>query len=130
MESVTRVLRFSSAVAMLALLCAIPSSRAAVPSPAESYAEVRKVFQEAYARASTSIVDSGANDSDDLKSYPLYPYLQAARIQQALSLSNGDSRYRNERMATSKVHGRPIAAIVTAITGWLFVPIRKCAHSS
>lgn len=90
MESVIRVLRFISAAATLALLCAIPSSQAA-GTLAASYTEVRKAFQEAYARASTSIVDSGATDSDDLKSYPLYPYLQAARIQQALSLSNGDS---------------------------------------
>ena len=91
MESVTRVLRFSLA-ATLALLCAMPSSpRAAGNSVAASYAEVRKSFQEAYARASTSIVDSEANDSDDLKSYPLYPYLQAARIQQAFTVSSGDS---------------------------------------
>jgi soluble lytic murein transglycosylase len=75
---------------MLAVLCAVPSSQAA-SSLADSYAQVRKAFQEAYARASTSVVDSGASDSEDLKSYPLYPYLQAARIQQALSVSNGES---------------------------------------
>jgi soluble lytic murein transglycosylase len=92
MESVIRVVRFISAVATVALLCAIPASQAAPANPAAaSYAQVRNTFQEAYARASTSLVDSGATDSDDLKAYPLYPYLQAARIQQALSASNGDS---------------------------------------
>jgi soluble lytic murein transglycosylase len=87
MKSVIHVRRLISA-ATLALLCAIPSSHAA--SNAASYAQVRKVFQEAYARASTNIADAGATDSDDLKSYPLYPYLQAARIQQALNVSSPD----------------------------------------
>jgi peptidoglycan lytic transglycosylase len=91
MGSVTRILRFGLA-ATLTLVCAMPSSpRAAGNTAAASYAEVRKSFQEAYARAAASVVDSGAGDSDDLKSYPLYPYLQAARIQQALTVSSGDS---------------------------------------
>jgi soluble lytic murein transglycosylase len=88
MKSVIHVRGFISA-ATLALLCAIPSSHAA--GNAASYAEVRKTFQDAYARASTSTVDSGAADSEDLKSYPLYPYLQSARIQQALNTSNADT---------------------------------------
>jgi len=54
---------------------------------AAAYAEARKAFQEAYARASSTVPDSGAGDSDALKHYPLYPYLEAARIRQAL---NGD----------------------------------------
>ncbi|HVW68940.1 MAG TPA: transglycosylase SLT domain-containing protein [Steroidobacteraceae bacterium] len=70
--------------ATLTLLCATPtpSESSTTPSP---YTEVRKAFQEAYARASANIADSGANDSESLKSYPLYPYLQSARIQQALA---------------------------------------------
>lgn len=87
MRSVIRILRFSAA-ATLTLLCAISSSSA---DSAASYAELRKSFQEAYARTTTNTLEPGAADSDSLKRYPLYPYLQAARIQQALSLSNGDS---------------------------------------
>jgi soluble lytic murein transglycosylase len=86
MGSVIRALRFVAA-ATLALLCAISSSSA---GSAASYAEVRKAFQEAYARVTTNIGDSGASDSDSLKSYPLYPYLQAARIQQALGARSDD----------------------------------------
>jgi soluble lytic murein transglycosylase len=86
MESAIRALRFFAA-ATLTLLCAISSSSA---GSAASYAEVRKAFQEAYARAIANIPDSGASDSESLKSYPLYPYLQAARIQQALSAASND----------------------------------------
>jgi soluble lytic murein transglycosylase len=87
MRSVIRLLRFSVA-ATLTLLCAISSSSA---GSAAAYADVRKSFQEAYARTSTNTLEPGAADSDSLKRYPLYPYLQAARIQQALSIGNGDS---------------------------------------
>jgi soluble lytic murein transglycosylase len=83
----SRLLR-SIAAATLALLCVISSSSA---TSAASYAEVRKAFQDAYARATTSITDSGAGDSESLQSYPLYPYLQAARIQQALTSTPEDS---------------------------------------
>jgi soluble lytic murein transglycosylase len=88
MKSVIHFRAFVSA-ATLAILCAIPWSHAA--SNGAPYAEVRKAFQEAYARAGTNVVDSGDTDSDDLKSYPLYPYLQAARIQQALNVSSPDA---------------------------------------
>ena len=70
------------ATATLALLCGAPAQAAGT---ATSYAEIRKTFQEAYARAATSATDAGETDSESLKSYLLYPYLQSARIQQALS---------------------------------------------
>ena len=89
------MLRFVAA-ATLALLCAISSSGA---GNAASYAEVRKAFQEAYSRATANIGDSGAADSESLKSYPLYPYLQAARIQQALSAGGGDMDQVDQRAA-------------------------------
>jgi soluble lytic murein transglycosylase len=76
------------AAATLALLCAISSSSA---TSAASYAEVRRAFQDAYATATTNIADTSASDSESLKSYPLYPYLQAARIQQALNGASADS---------------------------------------
>ncbi|MGH8324282.1 MAG: hypothetical protein ACRETD_10870, partial [Steroidobacteraceae bacterium] len=80
MGSAIRLLRFVAA-ATLTLLCAISASSA---GSATSYTEVRKAFQQAYASATANIADAGAADSENLKSYPLYPYLQAARIQQAL----------------------------------------------
>ena len=74
--------------AALALLCAISSGSA---TDTAASAEARKAFQEAYARASTNISDSSTTDGASLKSYPLYPYLQAARIQEALSGDATDS---------------------------------------
>lgn len=49
----------------------------------DPYKRVREVFQEAYERASTQPTDE-KKDSEALRSYPLYPYLQAARIKRAL----------------------------------------------
>jgi hypothetical protein len=63
-----------------------PASGAADP-----YAEAREEFQQAYARASKD--DSAASDSERLKNYPLYAYLQAERLRQAFtadSLPAGD----------------------------------------
>lgn len=99
MESTIRVLRFIRfflAAATLAVVCQVPSSDA---RSIASAAEVRKAFQEAYARASTNITDSGASDSNALKSYPLYPYLQAARIQLALSVAGADSAAQADKRA-------------------------------
>ncbi len=56
---------------------------------AESYAQARKSFQEAYARISADVKEPAAEDSAELRAYPLYPYLEAARIQQALRLEPG-----------------------------------------
>ena len=95
MEFVLRVARFAAA-ATLALLCAISSSSA---GNAAAYADVRKAFQDAYARAATSIGDSGASDSESLKSYPLYPYLQAERIEQALMAGGDDIDQVDKRAA-------------------------------
>jgi len=71
----------ATAALMLASMATLAASDSA------SYAEARKAFQEAYARASSNVPDTGATDSEDLKRYPLYAYLEAARIRQAL---NGD----------------------------------------
>ena len=56
---------------------------------AESYSQARKAFQEAYARVSADVKDPAAEDSPDLRAYPLYPYLEGARIQQSLRTESG-----------------------------------------
>ena len=95
MRSAIRQLRLTAAAVALALLCGTAAYSAGT---AASYAETRKSFQDAYARATTSVTEAGEADSESLKNYPLYPYLQAARIQQALgstdaaSLSQADKR--------------------------------------
>ena len=95
MRSAIRSLRLTAAAVTLALLCGTTAHSAGT---AASYAETRKSFQDAYARATTSVTEAGEADSESLKNYPLYPYLQAARIQQALgstdatALSQADKR--------------------------------------
>ena len=75
-----RVIGFGS-IAAAALLYAVSAQGAG----ADAYADARKAFQEAYARVAANFPDESAADSEALKSYPLYPYLQAARIRQALN---------------------------------------------
>src|SRR5215469_10229307 len=76
-----RVIRFGS-IATVAMLCGVSAQGAGADA---SYVEARKAFQNAYARVAANFPDESANDSEALKSYPLYPYLQAARIRQALT---------------------------------------------
>jgi len=54
----------------------------------DPFKNTRQVFKEAYAKATSRATDDQA-DSEDLRTYPLYPYLQAARIKRALSEATG-----------------------------------------
>ena len=90
--------------AALALVLAAPAHAA---TGAEAYAQARAAFQQAYALASGEIgpataataapaaaapaaaAESPPEDPPLLRDYPLYPYLQAARIRQALSAETG-----------------------------------------
>jgi len=74
-------MRFGS-IAPLALLCAFSAHGAGADA---AYAEARKAFQLAYAHVTANLPDESTRDSEALKRYPLYPYLQAARIRQALN---------------------------------------------
>ncbi len=105
MRSAIRSLRLI-ATATLTLLCGTSAQAA---STAASYAETRKTFQEVYARASTSTTEAGETDSESLKSYPLYPYLQSVRIQQALGSTDPASL-----TAVDKRAGDFIAGLRTA----------------
>jgi soluble lytic murein transglycosylase len=51
---------------------------------ASSSVEARKAFQEAYARVSADVAEPAVDDSAALRAYPLYPYLESARIQRLL----------------------------------------------
>src|SRR5690242_962278 len=89
-----RVIRIGS-IATVALLCAVRAGGAGADA---SYADARKAFQDAYARVTANFPDEPAADSEALKSYPLYPYLQAARIRQALN-GSPDSLTRVDQLA-------------------------------
>src|SRR5215472_8011033 len=93
-----------ASIATVALLCAVSAQAAGADA---SYAEARKAFQEAYARVIANFPDESAADSEALKSYPLYPYLEAARIRQALSGST-DSLARVDQLAADFIaaHGQ------------------------
>jgi soluble lytic murein transglycosylase len=66
----------------IALVCA-PALDARAAGAEGSYAEARKAFQDAYAHASAP--EDARSDGENLKSYPLYSYLQAERIVRELS---------------------------------------------
>jgi soluble lytic murein transglycosylase len=66
-----------------------PYSSPARAASTDIHADARKAFQEAYARVPTEKPDAPTHDGKVLKSYPLYPYLEAARIRQALTTTTG-----------------------------------------
>src|SRR5215469_15740601 len=76
-----RSIRFAS-VATVVLLYAVSAQGAEADA---SFADARRAFQDAYARVTANFPDESATDSEALKNYPLYPYLVAARIRQALN---------------------------------------------
>lgn len=81
----------SVAVAALALPAATwaraTSGDSASHLTAAPYAAARRSFEDAYARVEANLPDDSASDPAILKSYPLYPYLEAARIEQALGVT-------------------------------------------
>ena len=86
-------IRLSAAI--LGLILASPTYAA---QTAADDAAARAAFQDAYARVSTASADAQSTDSAALKSYVLYPYLQAARIRRSLERST-DWKRADERAA-------------------------------
>jgi soluble lytic murein transglycosylase len=86
----------------VALLCAVSAQGAGTDA---SYADARKAFQDAYARVTANLPDESTADSEELKSYPLYPYLEAARIRQALN-GSPDSLARVDQLAADFIAAR------------------------
>jgi len=56
----------------------------AEPADADPNAAARREFQTAYAAVATTAPGAAVADSDALRNYPLYPYLQAARLQRRI----------------------------------------------
>ena len=84
------------ATAALALLCNLPAQGANTVAANEA---TRKAFQEAYTHAATNMEDSTARDSESLKNYPLYSYLQAARIQEAFTTTDAAALAQTDQRA-------------------------------
>lgn len=69
----------STPLALFALFLA-----GAAPAAADPYAAARAEFRAALAATSPAVAVAAAPDSEALRNYPLYPYLQAARLQRRL----------------------------------------------
>jgi soluble lytic murein transglycosylase len=94
------------------LLLASLLNAAASPALASSdaYRAVRAEFQRAYAQAAVAEETPRRADSDALRDYPLYPYLQAARIRRSLEQSGPDLGAADQRAQTFITYheGEPI----------------------
>jgi soluble lytic murein transglycosylase len=67
---------------LITLACIATGAHARSQDP---YKRAREAFVQAYAQATTTGGEPQKPDREDLRNYPLYPYLQAARIKRALS---------------------------------------------
>ncbi len=66
------------------------------PAIADDYASARARFRAAYAAAQTGDAPPVAPDGDELRTYPLYPYLQAARLEHALGADGAIGEFLDE----------------------------------
>jgi soluble lytic murein transglycosylase len=76
--------RRSTATAALLACALVPFANARGAEPRDPYAKVRETFRQAYEQVDTPNAKRHP-DSEALRNYPLYPYLQAARIRRALA---------------------------------------------
>lgn len=79
MKSYLPALALALAPALLPLGCA------SAAAGGDSFKNTREAFKQAYARVGTAPLADPANDSEALRTYPLYSYLQAARIKRLLA---------------------------------------------
>jgi soluble lytic murein transglycosylase len=79
--------RSSRLKSLLTVLALLPLGCAAASDP---FKHTRKVFKDAYEKVATTPLAQQDKDSEGLRNYPLYPYLQAARIKRALGESSDD----------------------------------------
>ena len=75
---------------------------------ADEYAAVRTRFRVAYAAAQSGGAGSTDTDDDALRAYPLYPYLQAARLEYTWA------RTRRSPSSSTSTARRPISAACAA----------------
>src|SRR5687768_16297396 len=80
------------ALALLPLGCASAAG--------DSFKHSRELFQRAYAQVATAPVAEPAIDSEALRTYPLYSYLQAARIKRALAEATNELGVADQRAET------------------------------
>lgn len=91
MKRFPRLQSFLPLLALLPLACASASDR---------FKHTREVFKDAYAKVTTTPLEQQDKDSEGLRNYPLYAYLQAARIKRALAESPNDLGAADQRAET------------------------------
>src|SRR3954465_10733290 len=86
----TMSLRFRVALLALAFATSIPSC--AYPSDAadDPLRHAREVLKRAYDQAQTSVSSAEVPGDEGLRTYPLFAYLQAARIRRALTSAGSE----------------------------------------
>jgi soluble lytic murein transglycosylase len=90
--------RSTSAVRLL-LVATLAFSAANASDADDPFKDARVEFTQAYAHASGT-PEKHEPDSDDLRTYPLYPYLQSARLRSALTDNPGGFDSLDQRAAT------------------------------
>jgi soluble lytic murein transglycosylase len=96
-----RIMPFRFRVAVLALAFATSLPSCAYPSDAadDPLRHPREVFKRAYDQAQ-AVGDPQTPDEEGLRTYPLYPYLQAARIRRALASAGHELTSVDQRAET------------------------------
>ncbi len=89
----------STALALLACALLLPLPRAQAAAARDPYEKVRETFRQAYAQVDAPTAKRPA-DSEALRDYPLYAYLQAARIRRALADAGDELGSIDERAQT------------------------------
>lgn len=89
----------STALALLACALLLSLPRAQGAAAHDPYEKVRETFRQAYAQVDAPTAKRSA-DSGALRDYPLYPYLQAARIRRALADAGDELGSIDERAQT------------------------------
>lgn len=85
----------------LLLACALLPIGGAIAARADdSHKESRTAFKQAYAQVDTTSGEPQRPDSEALRTYPLYAYLQAARIRRALADAKGPPASVDQRAET------------------------------
>lgn len=89
--------RFLPLKSCLPLLALLPLGCAAAGDP---FKNTREAFKHAHAEVATGPLGQQDKDGEALRKYPLYPYLQAARIKRALAESTNDLGTADQRAET------------------------------
>lgn len=92
--------RFLQMKSYLLALTLLPLGCGPAAGASDPFKHTREAFKEAYAGVATEPFDEQPKDSDALRSYPLYSYLEAARIKRALAETTNELGAADQRAAT------------------------------